>query len=101
MTGVDTVYRRLRLADDLVVTWDRHLLTVATSRWEPGTFVYDVEFLAVGGKHTRNGGTKVALGGLGAHFRFHVLRFELDAAQFAEFDALITQVRAYRDERLS
>lgn len=88
---------RLVLADDLHLTWDRHLLTVASARWEPGLFLYDVEYLTVEAKSAREG-MKVALGSRGVNFTFQVVRFELDLAAFARFDAFIARVRAYRDE---
>lgn len=92
----DTCSERLALAPDLHLTWDRHLLTVATSRWEPGIFLYDVDYLTVEAKPSRTG-VKIAIGSRGAHFTFRVLRFELDPAAFARFDALIARLYAHRD----
>lgn len=86
---------RLALAPDLHLTRDQHMLTVATSRWEPGIFVYDIEYLTVEAKQARTG-TKIALGSRGADFTFQVLRFELDAESFAYFDAFIARLRESR-----
>lgn len=89
-------YERLTLADDLHLTRDRHLLTVATSRWEPGVFVYDLEYLTVEVKPARTG-TAVALGSRGAHVTFQVLRFTLDPAQYTRFDAFVARLRGHRE----
>lgn len=89
-------FERLALAPDLHLTRHQHLLTVATSRWEPGVFVYDVEYLTIETKPHR-GGVKIALGSLGAHFTYQVLRFELDGETFARFEVFIGRVRAQRE----
>jgi len=89
-------YERLALADDLHLTWDRHLLTVATARWEPGVFLYDVEYLSVEAKPVR-AGMRVTLGSRGVHVPFQVLRFDLDAEGFARFHAFVERVREHRD----
>lgn len=89
-------YERLALAEDLHLTWDRHLVTVATPRWEPGVFVYDIEYLTVEVKPTR-GAVRVALGSRGAHFAFQVLRFELDEASFRTLEGFLARVREHRE----
>ena len=89
-------FERLVLAPDLHLTRHQHLLTVATSRWEPGVFVYDLEYLTIETK-PHHGGVKVALGSLGAHFTYQVLRFELDGETFARFEAFIGRMRAHRE----
>ena len=89
-------YERLALADDLHLTRDRHLLTVATSRWEPGVFLYDLEYLAIEAKPVRSG-MAVALGSRGAHVNFQVLRFTLDAKQFARFETFAARLREQRE----
>lgn len=89
-------YERLVLADDLHLTWDRHLLTVASSRWDPGAFLYDIEYLSIEVKPAR-GAMRIVLGARGAHIPFQVLRFELDAEAFARFDAFVGRMREHRD----
>lgn len=89
-------FERLALAADLHLTWTDHLVTVATSRWEPGLFVYDLEYLTVETRPDR-GRVKVVLYSRGAHVNFHVLRFELDDADYRRFEAFIGRVRAHRD----
>ncbi|ALJ20090.1 hypothetical protein [Microbacterium sp. No. 7] len=96
MTEDTPHYRRIALADDLHLTWDRHALTLATTRWDPGTFVYDIEYLTIEALPSR-GGMKVVLGSRGAHHRFAVLRFELDDPAFRRFEAFLAPVIAYRD----
>jgi hypothetical protein len=86
-------YERLRLAPDLNVTWDRAFLIVSTPRWEPGTFVYDLDFLVVKSKPDSDR-VRVILSARGAHVDFQVLRFELDAPMFAVFEDLLARAVA-------
>ncbi|QRY62096.1 hypothetical protein JVX90_17130 [Gordonia sp. PDNC005] len=86
-------YERLRLAPDLNVTRDRDFLIVSTPRWEPGTFVYDLDFLAVKSKPA-SGSVRVVLSARGAHVDFQVLRFELDAPMFAVFEDFLARATA-------
>lgn len=88
---------RVRLAEDLVVTWSDHLVTVASPRWQPGVFVYDIEFLTVTVRE-RAGRRVVTLASSGAAFDFQVLRIDLADAQYAQFERLVMRVRAHRDE---
>lgn len=92
----NTFSARLALASGLHLTWDRHLLTVATAHWEPGIFIYDIEYLTVEAAPSRTG-MKVALGSRGTNFTFQVLRFDLDPAAFARFDAFIALLREHRE----
>lgn len=96
MTDHTAPYERLALADDLHLTWDRHLISVASARWDPSVFLYDDESLAIEAKPSR-AGCKVAIGARGASHPHQVLRFELSTEQFARFDACIARVRAHRD----
>ncbi|MFV0432903.1 MAG: hypothetical protein ACK5LO_02805 [Leucobacter sp.] len=96
MTEPALPYERIALADDLHLTWDRHLVTVATERWEPGVFVYDIEYLTVEVK-PRRGATGVTLRSRGVNFHFRVLRFDLDETTFHRFEGFIGRVRAHRD----
>ena len=87
---------RLALADDLHLTWSGHLLTVASARWPPGIFFFDLEYLTVEVKPGR-GGIKVILGSRGAQISYQVLRFELDENMYARFGALVARMVAHRD----
>lgn len=89
-------YDRLALAGDLHLTRTGHLVTVATSRWEPGIFFYDVEYLTVDVR-SKGAGYRITLSGRGANPAFQVLHFELDQRQFAVFELFIGQARHFRD----
>lgn len=92
----DQPYQRLALADDLHLTWSAHLLTVASARWTPGIFVFDLEYLTVDVKPGRSG-MKVAVGSRGAQIPFQVLRFELDDAAYHRFEELVVRMREHRE----
>ncbi|MFT4088365.1 MAG: hypothetical protein QM658_14670 [Gordonia sp. (in: high G+C Gram-positive bacteria)] len=94
----DLPYRRLALAPDLHLTWSAHLLTVASSRWSPGIFVYDLEYLSVEVNPSRKGGVKIVLGCRGAQILFQVLRFDLDDVQFELFRSFVADMVAYREQ---
>lgn len=96
MTDDTGLYARLALADDLHLTWDRHVVTVASPRWDPSIFVYDVEYLTIDAKPSR-AGYQVVIAARGASHPHQVLRFELSREQFTRFDAFIVGVRVYRD----
>ncbi|GEE00298.1 hypothetical protein nbrc107696_07440 [Gordonia spumicola] len=85
-------YERLQLAPDLHVTRHDDFLTVASTRWTPGTFLYDLDYLVVTTKPSSTG-VKVILAARGAHVDFQVLRFELDAPTWTAFDAFVARAR--------
>lgn len=89
-------FERLVLAPDLIFTWSNHTVAVSTSRWEPGIFIYDVEFLSVEMRPDR-GRVKVVVYSRGQDVHFSVLRFELDDASFRRFEAFVARVRSHRD----
>ena len=90
------LYERLALAEDLHLTWQAHLLTVASTRWSPGIFLFDLEYLTVEAKPGRRG-VKVAIGSRGAQITFQVLRFDLDADAFGRFEAFVARLRDHRE----
>lgn len=87
---------RIRVAADLMITLDRHLLTIATSRWEPGVLVYDVEFLAVKVEERRQD-YSVTMSARGENYDFQVLRFRLPPEQHEAFARVIVAAAASRD----
>lgn len=92
----DQPYERLALAADLHLTWSAHLLTVASARWSPGVFVFDLEYLTVETKPARDG-VKVAIGSRGAQIAFQVLRFDLDGQTYEHFAALVVRMCEHRE----
>ena len=92
----DLPYERLAVADDLHLTWHAHLLTVASARWSPGVFLYDLEYLTVEMK-PKGDRVKVAIGSRGAQIPFQVLRFDLDEEGYRRFEGLVGRMRAHRD----
>lgn len=93
---VEHPYERLALAEDLHLTWQAHLLTVASTRWPPGIFLFDLEYLTVEAKPGRRG-VKVAIGSRGAQIAFQVLRFDLDAGAYARLEAFVARMCEHRD----
>jgi len=89
-------FERLALAEDLHLTWQGHLLTVASPRWPPGIFLFDLEYLTVERKPGRRG-VKVAIGSRGAQIAFQVLRFDLDADALRRFEAFVSRLREHRE----
>lgn len=92
MTCEHCASERLELAADLHLTADRGLLIVATTRWEPGIFLYDVAFLDVVSRPGKRG-VEVTISSRGVSFAFQVLRFGLDAEQHARLAAFIERAR--------
>lgn len=90
-------YERFALQPDLILTWNNHFVTVSTSRWEPGVFIYDIEFLSIEMQPNR-GKVKVVLYSRGEHINFNALRFELPDADYRRFESFITRLRDHRDE---
>lgn len=92
----DLPYERLALADDLHLTWHAHLLTVASARWSPGAFLYDLEYLTVEVK-SKGDRVKIVIGSRGPQILFQVLRFDLDLDSYRRFEGLVGRMRAHRD----
>lgn len=89
--------RRLRAADDLVVTHDGHLVTIASQRWEPGTFLYDVAFLEL---DIVDEGAQLAVTAwhAGRYAPHQLLRFPVPAALGGQLRALVEDVAEARAE---
>ncbi len=90
---------RVRIEDDLIMTLDGHLVTVATARWAPGTFVYDVAFLSVEVKEKRNE-YSIVMSGIGQSINFQVLPFKLTEEKYQVFARFIAAAVAARDAAL-
>lgn len=95
MTCEHCAPERLELADDLHLTAGHGVLRVATSRWEPGIFLYDLAFLEVISRPAKRG-VAVVMSARGAAFAFQVLRFELDPERHAQFSAFVERARRQR-----
>jgi len=87
---------RLWLADDIVLTRDAHLVTLASPRWEPGTLVYDVAFLRIHVTETADG-LAVRLDHAGADYPHLVRRLDVPHDRVHAFRAFVAAAVAARE----
>ncbi len=83
---------RVAVADDLHLTRIGPLVTVATTRWEPGVFVYDIAYLTVDIR-PRGALRRVVMSSRGTHFAFQVLRVDMTNEEYERFASVIERAR--------